>query len=261
MGEVVVVIPARWASSRFPGKVLAKLGGKPLVLHACELARQARLVDRVLVAADDSRVESAVSEAGFEARMTSSEHPSGTDRVAEVARGLQAAIVVGLQADEPFLDAADIDQLVETLLSDEEIPLASLASPLRNRETWFDPNAVKVVTDSRGRALYFSRSPIPYHRPESGPLPAVPPGPPPEDCRLHLGIYAWRREALLKFAALPPSPLEKLEGLEQLRALEAGWSVAIRPARGEALGIDTPEDLRQAEARLARRASGRQEKE
>lgn len=259
MGEAVVVIPARWASSRFPGKVLARLGGKPLVLHACELARRSERVERVLVATDDSRVESTVSEAGFEARMTSSEHRSGTDRIAEVARDLQAEVVIGLQADEPFLEPSDIDLLVETLLADGEIPLASLAVPLRERERWFDPNAVKVVTDSAGRALYFSRSPIPYRRPESGPLPAVPPGPPPADCRLHLGVYAWRRQALLEFAALPRSPLEKLEGLEQLRALEAGWPVAIRPARGEPFGVDTPVDLRLAEARLARRNRGRQE--
>jgi len=259
VGDAVVVIPARWASSRFPGKVLATLGGEALVLHACKLAHSARSPERVMVATDDPRVVRVVEEAGFEAVMTGAEHPSGTDRVAEVAGRLDAQWIVGLQADEPFLDPADIDALIDALRSEPETDLATLAAPIRERSEWLDPNVVKVVTDGEDRALYFSRSPIPYRRPASGPFPDATQVELPEHCRVHLGIYAWQRQRLMDFAALPPSPLEISEGLEQLRALEAGWTLRVRPVVGQPFGIDTPEDLRRAEARCHRAPGGPQE--
>ncbi|RMG47165.1 MAG: 3-deoxy-manno-octulosonate cytidylyltransferase [Acidobacteria bacterium] len=251
MPQAVVVIPARWASKRFPGKVLAPLAGRPLVLHACGIASRARTVRRVIVATDDDRVRHAVEEAGFEAAMTAPDHPSGTDRVAEVARGLEEAIVIGLQADEPFLEPGDLDALASAVAAPGGPRLATLAAPLRGREAWLDPNAVKVAAAADGRALYFSRAPIPYVR-RGGLLEQPPAGGPPACARLHVGVYAWRREALLEFAGLPPSPLEKAEGLEQLRALEAGWRVLVLPASGRPMGVDTPEDLERAEREFGR---------
>ena len=251
--HAIVVIPARWASKRFPGKVLAPLGGRPLVLHACDLAARGRLVDEVVVATDDPRVIDVVRAAGYKAEETRPDHPSGTDRVAEVARRRDAAIVVGLQADEPFLAPDDVDALIEALDDPAgDVSLATLTAPLAGREMWLDPNACKVVVDAKGRALYFSRSPIPYARPAgAAQLPCPPDGEPPACARLHVGVYGWRREALFAFSALPPSPLERAEGLEQLRALEAGWRIAALPARGRPFGVDTPEDLARAERRLS----------
>jgi 3-deoxy-manno-octulosonate cytidylyltransferase (CMP-KDO synthetase) len=243
------VIPARWASARFPGKVLASLSGRPLVLHACDIAARAQLVDDVRVAVDDERVARAVEDAGFHALRTSPEHASGTDRVAEAVQDLEADLVVGLQADEPFLHPTDLDVLVEALgESEEPARLATLAGPLETPAEWRDPNVVKVLVDGQGHAVYFSRAPIPYPRPASGPLPQNPPGPVPPPARRHVGVYGWRRESLLAFAALPASPLERAEGLEQLRALEAGWRIAVRPVTGRPFGVDRPEDLDRAAA-------------
>ncbi|MDH3284393.1 MAG: 3-deoxy-manno-octulosonate cytidylyltransferase [Acidobacteriota bacterium] len=254
MPQAVVVIPARFASTRFPGKVLATLAGRPLVVHACHIASRARQVDDVIVATDDERVTDVVRDAGFRAVLTSETHASGTDRVAAVARTMRAEIVIGLQADEPFLAEDDLDALVSAL---DENPtggppsLATLSAPLRERTRWLDPNVVKVVTDDAGRALYFSRSPLPYRRARDGTLSSPPEGDPPAGTMMHVGVYGWRRESLLAFAELPPSALERAEGLEQLRALAAGWRILVLPAKGDAFGIDTPEDLERAERRLA----------
>lgn len=248
-----MVIPARWASSRFPGKVLAPLGGRPLVLRVADMAARAQRVQRVIVATDEERVAESVRAGGHEVFLTRPDHPSGTDRVAEVVRSLEAPRVIGLQADEPFLEPQDLDRLAEAI-GPSGFPLATLAVPLAGREAWLDPNAVKVVTGSDGRALFFSRSPIPYVRPAAaGPLPFPPAGEPPAAARLHVGVYAWQREALFAFTQMPPSPLEQLEGLEQMRALEAGWPIAVLPAQGTPFGIDTPEDLSRAETFLAHR--------
>ncbi len=251
MRRAVVVIPARWASSRFPGKVLATIGGRSLVQRACEIAQTASCITDFIVATDDERVRTHVEKAGFRALMTSADHPSGTDRVAEAARSLEAEIIIGLQADEPFLLPADIDRLAETLAGDDPPALATLAIPLRQTRDWLDPNVVKVVVDHAGRALYFSRSPLPYRRKTSGTMATLPEGPPPPEGQIHVGVYAWQREALLAFAAMKPSPLEGTEGLEQLRALEAGWAIAVLPAAGTPFGIDTPHDLQRAERWLA----------
>ncbi len=250
MPDAVVVIPARWASSRFPGKVLAPLGGRPLLLHACRGAARAERADAVLVATDDERVRDVAQAAGFDAVMTSPDHASGTDRVAEAVAERSEEIVVGLQADEPFIDPRDIDALIDCLAR-SEAPLATLALPLREPSAYADANTVKVVMTAGGRALYFSRSPIPYHRPAGGDLPTVPTPPPAPVVMVHVGVYAWRRAALLAFSAMPPSPLERAEGLEQLRALEAGWEIRVLTAHGTPCGVDTPEDLRRAEARLS----------
>jgi 3-deoxy-manno-octulosonate cytidylyltransferase (CMP-KDO synthetase) len=241
------VIPARWASTRFPGKVLAPLSGRPLVLHACDIAAGAGRVDAVHVAVDDDRVARAVEEAGFTAVRTSPDHPSGTDRVAEAVANLAADLVVGLQADEPFLHPADLDVLIDALADPTEpAPIATLAGALETVAEWRDPNVVKVLVDGEGHAVYFSRAPIPYPRPASGPLPEHPPGPVPAPAKRHVGVYGWRRESLLAFAQLPASELERFEGLEQLRALEAGWRIAVRPVTGRPFGVDRPEDLESA---------------
>ncbi|MFN7965425.1 MAG: 3-deoxy-manno-octulosonate cytidylyltransferase [Acidobacteriota bacterium] len=201
-----VVIPARWASSRFPGKVVATLAGKPLVLHACELASRAANVEQIIVATDDERVVRLVQRAGYQAVMTRHDHPSGTDRVAEVMAESSASAVIGLQADEPFLEPSDLDLLAHTVVHDEECRLATLCSPLDGLRDFLDPNVVKVVLDSAGRALYFSRSPIPYQRPiGAGQLPSTPEMLPPQGlCRKHIGVYAWQRDALLQFPSMPP---------------------------------------------------------
>lgn len=254
MPDCVVIIPARWGSSRFPGKVVAPLAGKPLVLHACDLAAQARCVDAVIVATDDERVASIVVAAGYRAVLTRTDHPSGTDRIAEVAATLTSETVIGLQADEPLLSAADLDRLATALTAETTLPLATLDTPIRSLADFLDPNIVKLTVDDGDHALYFSRSPIPYPRPGGAHLPfppeVLPTAPTP---RQHLGVYAWRRAALLAFVALPPSALERCEGLEQLRAVEAGWKIRVLRASGQPLGVDTPHDLARAADQLARR--------
>ena len=242
--EALGVIPARYASTRLPGKPLVVLGGKPLIQHVWERATQARSLAGLLVATDDERIARAVSEFGGRVVMTSSAHPSGTDRVAEVARAMPAAIVVNIQGDEPLLDAADVDTLVEGLRRDADAALATLSAPLTDARAAQDPAVVKVVCDAQGRALYFSRCPIPFPR---HPHDAAPGGPDPIASRgrwlRHIGIYAFRRAALLEFASWEPTPLERTEGLEQLRALEHGRIIRVLPARGRYLGVDTPDDV------------------
>ncbi len=250
MPDALAVIPARWASTRFPGKVLAPLGGRPLFLRVADAARAAGVFRSVIVATDDERVMAAARRAGLEAVRTDPGLPSGTDRVAAVVRERTEPVVLGLQADEPFLEPVDLAALVEGLEEEGDIALATLARPVRSLEEYLDPNVVKVVLDEEGRALLFSRAPVPWPRDGGGA--AFPPRSLPEPPPLaHVGVYAWRRETLLAFAGLPPSRLERIERLEQLRALEAGWAIRVLPAHGEPLGVDTPADLARAEARLA----------
>jgi 3-deoxy-manno-octulosonate cytidylyltransferase (CMP-KDO synthetase) len=236
--EVLVVIPARWGSSRFPGKALADLGGAPLVVRVAERAAAMREATRVVVATDDERIRVAVTAAGFACAMTGA-HPTGTDRVGEVARHDPAGIVVNLQGDEPLLDPGDADRLVLALRDDPEAEIATLAHPFADEREWRDPHAVKVLLDARSRALYFSRAP----------LPGAFPGRPAAGERLawrHVGIYAYRRAALLRFLALERTPLEVAEGLEQLRALENGLAIRVVATERRAIGVDTPEDLERA---------------
>ena len=236
---IVGVIPARYASVRFPGKPLALLAGKPMVLHVLEAARAARRLDRVLVATDDERIAAVVRKTGAEALLTSAEAASGTDRLAEAARRVPADAYVNVQGDEPMMSAENIDRAVETLLASPDRRIATLVIALSQAHA-SDPNVVKAAVAKDGRALYFSRSPIPYFRQGE---PAY---------RKHLGIYAYRSATLAELAALPPSPLERAESLEQLRWLEAGYAIWVGEAATDSIGIDTPEDLSRAESLFKR---------
>jgi len=241
MGQVishaVAVIPARWASTRFPGKPLAELSGEPMIAHVIRRAFEAATVEHVIVATDDERIARAAEAAGAEAVLTG-DCPSGTDRVAAAVVGSDRwDVVINVQGDEPLLSGENIDVLVRGLLAAPDAPMATLCRPL-DPERADDPNAVKVVRDARGRALYFSRSAIPFPR-EASAAAAL--------WRLHLGIYCFRREVLAQFVSLAPSPLERAEGLEQLRALENGISILVLDAPHPAFGVDTPEDLLRVE--------------
>jgi 3-deoxy-manno-octulosonate cytidylyltransferase (CMP-KDO synthetase) len=232
-----IVIPARYASSRLPGKPLLRQTGKYLIEHVYELACRSGVAERVIVATDDQRILEAVQSFGGEAVMTRDDHESGTDRIAEVAEKLSVDAVLNLQGDEPQFEPAGLSQLAELLRSDEHCSVATLATPIRSREIYLSPNAVKVVLDDHGRALYFSRSPIPYVRdgdPDFDETPAR--------FLLHLGVYAYRRDVLLKLAATPPHPLEKLEKLEQLRVLAQGGRILVGVIPHAHRGVDTPED-------------------
>jgi 3-deoxy-manno-octulosonate cytidylyltransferase (CMP-KDO synthetase) len=230
---IVAIIPARFGSTRLPGKPLSDIHGKPMIQHVYERARRARRVDRVLVATDDVRIADAVRGFGGEAVMTSADHVSGTDRLAEAARAVDAEIVVNVQGDEPMLEPSAIDAAVEALLADPGLPMATLSVPVEDADELASPDVVKVVVDGAGDALYFSRSPIPHARRPSRERP-----------RKHVGLYVYRRDALHRFASLPPSPLEETEGLEQLRALHHGMKIRVVALQGDSgVAVDTPEDL------------------
>jgi 3-deoxy-manno-octulosonate cytidylyltransferase (CMP-KDO synthetase) len=234
--KVAIVIPARYASSRLPGKPLLRQTGKFLVQHVYEQARLAKCAHTVLVATDDARIADAVWSFGGRVAMTRADHPSGTDRVAEAVQSLDADVVVNLQGDEPLIEPASLD-LLAGLLSYPGAEMATLAVPVRSAEQWRNPNCVKVVCDARGRALYFSRSPIPFVRDGEPDLQSDPPL-----VLQHLGVYAYRRAFLFRLAALPPAPLEQAEKLEQLRVLAAGHPIRVGVVAHAGLGVDTPED-------------------
>jgi len=244
--EIVGVIPARFASTRLPGKALLSETGRPLIQHVVEAARRAQSLERIIVATDDRRIAEAVSRIGGEFMMTRADHSTGTDRVAEVAARLDGArIIVNLQGDEPEVSGETLDRVVALLETDREAPMATLATPIRDDSIYRDPACVKVVCSRRGRALYFSRSPIPHHR--DGLTETVRATAP--IAYLHLGLYAYRKEFLLQLGSLPPSPLESAEKLEQLRVLEAGYPIAVGVVAEPSVGIDTPEDYRRFVAR------------
>jgi 3-deoxy-manno-octulosonate cytidylyltransferase (CMP-KDO synthetase) len=235
--KTAIVIPARYRSSRLPGKPLLRQTGKYLVQHVYERACQARRADHVFVATDDPRIVAAVESFGGGVVLTRRDHPSGTDRVAEVARDLDADVIVNLQGDEPLIDPATLDLLPELLERDPEAQMATLAVPITAVDQWHNPNCVKVVCDARGRALYFSRSPIPFVRDGLPDFAAEPPR-----FLQHLGLYAYRRDFLLHLAQLPPEPLEQLEKLEQLRVLALGHSIHVGVVRHASIGVDTLAD-------------------
>ncbi len=243
---IVGVIPARFASTRLPGKALLSETGRPLIQHVVEAARRAQSLQRIIVATDDPRIAEAVARAGGEFMMTRADHPTGTDRVAEVAARLEGArIIVNLQGDEPEVSGATLDRVVSLLENDPEAPMATLATPILDESIYVDTACVKVVCSRRGRALYFSRSPIPHHRDGlGGPATVTTP-----IAYLHLGLYAYRKEFLLQLGSLAASPLEAAEKLEQLRVLEAGYPIAIGVVAEPSIGIDTPEDYRRFVAR------------
>ena len=232
--NAVIIIPARYASSRLPGKPLLHATGKFLIQHCYEQAQEAKLASRVVVATDDERIADAVRSFGGEVAMTRADHVSGTDRIAEVAGGLDAEIIVNLQGDEPQFDPADLDLLIE-LMTAPNTPMATLAVPILDEATYRNPNVVKVVCDDAGRALYFSRSPIPMVRDGA---PDFTSG----RFLQHLGVYAYRRDTLLTLARTPAHPLELAEKLEQLRALAIGIAIQVGVVPVGHCGIDTPDD-------------------
>jgi 3-deoxy-manno-octulosonate cytidylyltransferase (CMP-KDO synthetase) len=230
--RAAAVIPARMASTRFPGKPLADLTGKPMIVHVLERVARCQSVGRILVATDDARIVDAVRAAGFEARMTDPAHPNGTSRVAEVARTLDEELIVNVQGDEPQIEPALVDRTVEALAARPDMPMATLVSPFAPGEDPANPNIVKCVTAIDGRALYFSRSLVPFDR-DRAPGAAAP--------RKHVGLYAYRRSFLDVFVRLAPTPLERTESLEQLRALEHGHPILCAEGEAHFTGIDTPE--------------------
>jgi 3-deoxy-manno-octulosonate cytidylyltransferase (CMP-KDO synthetase) len=252
------MIPARFGSTRLPGKPLSDIHGKPMIQHVHERVRRARRPDRVLVATDDERIAAVVRGFGGEVVMTARDHATGTDRLAEVARGTDAEIVINVQGDEPLLDPDGIDAAVDGLARDPGLDMATLSLPLRDVEEMLSPSVVKVVCDAKGDALYFSRSPIPLARQGSSTdlraaaAAAVARG----LARKHVGLYVYRRAALLRFAALRPTPLEVAEGLEQLRALENGMRIRVVEREGAAgPAVDTAEDLERVRALMAAEAA------
>jgi 3-deoxy-manno-octulosonate cytidylyltransferase (CMP-KDO synthetase) len=238
---VVAVIPARYGSTRLPAKALADIDGVPMIVRVWRQAKMARSIERVIVATDDERIAEPVRAAGGEAMMTSALHQSGTDRIAEVARKISAEIYLNVQGDQPFTDPRDLDALLAPMLADSTIEMATIATPIVDLEEFRNPAKVKVVCDESGNALYFSRSPIPFARDIVG----IPPG-----AMRHIGVYAYRREFLFRFAELAPGKLEQLEKLEQLRALENGYRIRVVASMAPSLEIDTAEDLAKARRSL-----------
>jgi len=232
--KILACIPARYGSTRFAGKVLAKDTGKFLIQHTYERACAASLPEKVIIAADDERVIAAAGTFGAECVLTSAEHKSGTDRIAEAVKDIDVEIVVNLQADEPEIDPESIDYLAELLLKNPDYQMATLAADFQNPEQIANPDIVKVITDCSGRAIYFSRAPIPYDREESGVGQL-------QQYLRHIGIYAYRKQFLLKITALPQTKLEKIEKLEQLRAVENGFPILVGKVKHVCEGIDTPQ--------------------
>jgi 3-deoxy-manno-octulosonate cytidylyltransferase (CMP-KDO synthetase) len=239
---ILGVLPARWGSTRFPGKPLHLIAGKPLIQHVWERCQQCTQLDEIIVATDDERIRDAVIAFGGKVAMTSPDHPTGTDRIAEAAQMVpQATHIVNIQGDEPLIDPALIDELASTMAADPSLDMATAANPLDPADpAVHDPNVVKVVTALDGRALYFSRSPLPFFRNPVAGLPVL----------RHKGIYAFQRSFLERYVTWPPSPLEQAESLEQLRALENGASIKVLITSDTSPGVDTPEQAREVEILL-----------
>jgi 3-deoxy-manno-octulosonate cytidylyltransferase (CMP-KDO synthetase) len=241
--EVAALIPARYGSTRFPGKPLALLRGKPMIQHVYERTRLVRGLSCVLVATDDERIAEVVRAFGGDVVMTRADHPTGTDRLAEVAQQLSAEVIVNVQGDLPLFPPAMVEDAVTALTSVPTAMMSTVKTPIRNLEEWQNPNVVKVVTDREGVALYFSRSPIPFHRDLQ--LPS-------QEQRAilgfrHIGLYVYQRDFLFRFTRLPRTELEQSEQLEQLRALEWGYKITVSETERPTVEVDTPEDLRRAE--------------
>ncbi len=238
--SVLAVIPARFHSTRLPGKILADIAGKTMIEHVYRRAAAASRVHAVLVATDDDRIAQAVRSFGGAALMTRADHPSGTDRIAEAISALPCRAVVNVQGDEPLIEPDTIDAAIAPLLADPSVEMSTLSRPFQSVEEFKSPHVVKVVTNLFGDALYFSRAPIPASGPAA---PSAAPGSMPSVARAHVGLYVYRRETLLKLAAAPAVPLELEESLEQLRALALGIRIRVVDTRHVAAGVDTPEDL------------------
>jgi 3-deoxy-manno-octulosonate cytidylyltransferase (CMP-KDO synthetase) len=247
---IIAIIPARYGSTRFPGKALVLIKDKPMIQWVYERAKRSTLIGRVIVATDDDRIRAAVESFGGEAIMTSPNHATGTDRIAEVAQKVECELVVNVQGDEPLIRPEMIDQAIRPLADDPSIPMGTLCKKIDRREEAFDPNVVKVVFDRNGFALYFSRAPIPWDRDRwSGKSSFV-------DLTLgaamykHIGLYVFRRDFLLDYARLPQTALEAVEKLEQLRVLELGSRIRITITEHESFGVDIPDDLSKILKRL-----------
>ena len=260
--SVVGIIPARYGSTRFPGKALAQLNGTSLIQHVYERAKQARHLDQVIIATDDERIAQAVTRFGGRAMMTSAEHRSGTERVAEVARALDAQTIINIQGDEPLIRPDQIDQLAAFLAAHQAVPMATLMTKLVREDDLTSPHVVKVVVDQDGYALYFSRSAIPNVRTSEGsrvkgqgsrdeqtPSPfTLHPSP----YFKHIGLYGYQRHFLLQLPHLAPTPLEQCEQLEQLRVLEHGHKIKVLETSYDTIGVDTPDDVARVEALMAK---------
>ena len=254
--SVLAVIPARYQSSRLPGKPLADIAGRPMIEHVYRRTASASSISAVVVATDDERIASAVGAFGGVALMTGADHATGSDRIAEVVSALPCRLVVNVQGDLPLIDPATIDAAVGPLLADPRLEMGTLSRPLRDHAEFLSPHVVKVVTNTHGRALYFSRGPIPYWRsPQSmvlGPQSTVhgPQSVVPAAARAHVGLYVYRRDIILRLATLPATPLEQLEVLEQLRALEHGIGIHVTDTDFDSIEVDTPDDLDRVRQRL-----------
>lgn len=247
MAKVVGIIPARYGSTRLPGKALRLIAGKPMIVRVLESCRGAAVLDSVIVATDDARIADAVRAAGGESVMTSPDHPSGTDRLAEAVQRMDCDIVVNIQGDQPFADPVMIEEAVAPLLNDPGLPMSTVIHALHREEDLHDTSVVKTVIDLAGNALYFSRSLIPFPRQDV-----------PHAVYEHVGLYVYRRDFLLRLAQMPPSPLEQVESLEQLRVLENGYRIRCVETQCEdhvfsGFSVDTEEDLQRAEAMLRER--------
>jgi 3-deoxy-manno-octulosonate cytidylyltransferase (CMP-KDO synthetase) len=241
--KVLVVIPARYASVRFPGKPLAEIAGKPMIQHVVERVKEAERQPRVVVATEDDRIIEAVKAFGAEAIRTRGDHKTGTDRVAEVATHIQADIYINVQGDEPLIDPGTVDGVIEVMAEDDGIQLATPCAAITRQQDIMDPNVVKAVLDFDGNALYFSRAPIPWVRDTGAKVAAR--------HTKHIGLYGYRREALLEFPTLPPGELERVEQLEQLRWLENGFKIRVVESDYDAIAVDVPGDVEKVEKRLA----------
>lgn len=233
--NALAVIPARYASTRFPGKPLATIAGRSMVQRVVERVRQAQRISRIVVATEDERIKSAVESFGGEAIITRRDHRTGTDRVAEVATHIAANIYVNVQGDEPLIDPGTVDAIIEAMCEDDSIQLATPCTAILQPNDIMDPNVVKVVRDFDGNALYFSRAPIPWVR-DTGSVTAA-------RHWKHIGLYGYRRDALLEFPTLPPGELERIEQLEQLRWLENGFQIRVVETNYDAVSVDVPEDV------------------
>jgi len=237
--NVIVVIPARYGSTRMPGKPLVPIAGKPMIQHVFERAKQAQTVHRVLVATDDQRIFDAVQGFGGEARMTRADHRTGTERIAEVAAHEGGEVFVNVQGDEPLIDPGAIDTAVAALLEEPPAQIATVATAIRHAGDIMDPNVVKTVLDFEDTALYFSRAPIPWIRDTAQKIHVK--------YWKHLGLYVFQRDALLEFPTLPQGELEKIEQLEQLRWLENGWRIRVAEVAHDAVSVDVAEDVERVE--------------
>jgi 3-deoxy-manno-octulosonate cytidylyltransferase (CMP-KDO synthetase) len=240
--EVIVVIPARFGSTRLPGKPLVSLAGKPMIQRVYERAKMARLADRVIVATDDERIVKAVESFGGTARMTRADHRTGTERVAEVAAHEKGDVFVNVQGDEPLLDPLGVDTAVNALLEEPAAAVSTVATPIKTPADIMDPNVVKTVLDFENNGLYFSRAPIPWVRDTASKIQVR--------HLKHLGLYVFQRDALLEYPTLPQGELERIEQLEQLRWLENGWKIRVAEVAHDAVSVDVPADVARVEKLL-----------